>query len=55
MPLYEYICRSCKKEFEATQPLAEHGKVTPACPRCGSKRAVEAELSRVFARTSRKS
>jgi putative FmdB family regulatory protein len=55
MPLYEFICRACGKEFEVVQTLSEHGKARPTCPSCHSKNQVEPELSRFFAQTSRKS
>jgi putative FmdB family regulatory protein len=33
MPIYEYICPSCKSEFEQMRPLSQSGD--PAeCPRC---------------------
>lgn len=32
MPIYEYVCQSCKHEFEA---LVRGGRV-PACPECKS-------------------
>jgi putative FmdB family regulatory protein len=33
MPLYEYICRACKNEFEA---LVRSQDPAPACPACKS-------------------
>ena len=33
MPIYEYSCTKCAKEFEA---LVRPGKGGPACPACGS-------------------
>jgi putative FmdB family regulatory protein len=33
MPLYEYSCRSCDKEFESFI----RGSETPACPSCRSE------------------
>lgn len=30
MPIYEYICQNCKKEFE----FLTHGKEAPICPQC---------------------
>ena len=32
MPLYEYACRQCDKEFEALVRASE----TPSCPQCDS-------------------
>ncbi len=31
MPLYDYVCKSCKHEFEA---LIRPGQEQPACPSC---------------------
>ncbi|MBM3998150.1 MAG: zinc ribbon domain-containing protein [Planctomycetes bacterium] len=31
MPIYEYLCRRCRDEFE----LLVRGSERPACPRCG--------------------
>lgn len=39
MPIYEYDCKSCGREFEALV----RGTKTPACPACGSS-----ELERRF-------
>ncbi len=37
MPIYEYVCKSCKKEFEAIRPMNE--KDAPiACEKCGGKK-----------------
>lgn len=33
MPIYEYACKSCGREFEALV----RGARTPACPACDSK------------------
>ena len=35
MPIYEYICRKCEKEFEE---LVFDLEATIKCPGCGSKR-----------------
>ena len=43
MPLYEYSCRDCEKEFE----LLVRGSEPPSCPSCESL-ALERKLS-VFA------
>lgn len=37
MPIYEYVCKTCKKEFEAIRPMSE--KDAPiACEKCGGKK-----------------
>lgn len=37
MPLYEYACKKCNREFE----LLIRGSETPECPDCGSQRLVK--------------
>jgi putative FmdB family regulatory protein len=32
MPIYEYVCSKCGKEFE----FLTHGSDTPICPACGN-------------------
>lgn len=34
MPLFEYMCAACAKDFE----LLVRGSEQPACPRCGGTR-----------------
>jgi putative FmdB family regulatory protein len=37
MPVYEYFCESCQKEFEIALTLKEHEhEETIACTKCGS-------------------
>jgi putative FmdB family regulatory protein len=36
MPVYEYWCPKCKKEFELMRPISESGS-QGACPKCGTK------------------
>jgi putative FmdB family regulatory protein len=58
MPLYEYRCRACSREFEALVRV----QTTPACPHCGaedlerllSSFGVSSETSRAIALTSRR-
>jgi putative FmdB family regulatory protein len=54
MPLYEYRCRDCHSVFDRTEPLAEHGRSRPQCPKCKSKH-VEQVFTSFFAKTSHKS
>lgn len=55
MPVYEYICKDCHKEFEEVLTLTEHDHAEKiACPKCGSKN-VEQEAAGFFAVTSKKS
>jgi len=54
MPVYEYVCKDCKKAFEKILTFAEYDKDRIACPHCGS-RNVEQEAAEFFAVTSRKS
>lgn len=54
MPVYEYLCKACHKEFEVTLTLKEHEKPKVVCPKCGSKNVVQ-EPAAFFAVTSRKS
>ena len=37
MPIYEYDCQSCRKQFSLLI-LAPSTSETPACPNCGSSR-----------------
>ena len=36
MPLYEYHCNKCEKEFEQIVPFSE-ADLIPSCPFCGDK------------------
>jgi putative FmdB family regulatory protein len=54
MPIYEYRCTVCNERFARHEPIGEHGREQPVCPKCGSP-AVEPVLSTFFAKTVRKS
>ena len=54
MPVYDYLCKDCHKEFEVVLTLTEHDKDIVSCPKCGSKN-VDQEVAEFFAVTSRKS
>ena len=36
MPIYEYICRDCKNEFEVIRPMGQ-ADVPMACASCGGE------------------
>ncbi|MBI2304879.1 MAG: zinc ribbon domain-containing protein [Chloroflexi bacterium] len=36
MPLYEYFCPQCQKEFELMRPLSK-AEEPASCPRCGTR------------------
>lgn len=54
MPVYDYLCNDCHKEFETVLTLDEHDHDKVKCPHCGSKN-VEQEMAAFFAVTSKKS
>lgn len=54
MPIYEYLCKKCKKKFTVTMSLAQYEKTKVKCPKCQSTQ-VEQEVHSFFAVTSKKS
>jgi putative FmdB family regulatory protein len=54
MPMYEYFCESCQKEFTSLQTLDEHDHEAVRCPQCGGDK-VHQMVSSFFAVTSKKS
>lgn len=54
MPMYEYKCLDCKKEFLVALSLKEHESGAAACPSCGSKK-LEQEITGFIAKTDKKS
>jgi putative FmdB family regulatory protein len=54
MPVYDYLCNDCGKEFEKVLSLTEHDHDRMTCPHCGSEN-VEQEAKAFFAVTSKKS
>ncbi len=54
MPLYEFYCDACRREFTATMSISEHDKAQTPCPGCGS-RDVRPLMGTVFTQTSKKS
>ena len=54
MPTYQYHCEECRKKFELTETISEHGSRKLKCPKCGSKK-VTFVPGNVFVVTSKKS
>ena len=54
MPIYEYLCKSCNKEFSLKQHIAEYDTGKVVCNYCGSNNVVR-KFSTFYAKTSRKS
>ncbi len=55
MPVYEFFCRRCKKEFAAAMHVPEHDRDVVECPDCHRKDRVEKRLSTFTPVTSHKS
>ena len=53
MPIYEYRCQGCGREFTLILSISEHDKAKPKCPKCKSAK-VQHAVSAVFVKTSRK-
>ncbi len=54
MPMYDYKCRECTKEFLLALTLKEHESGEATCPSCGSKK-LEQLITTFTARTTKKS
>ncbi len=45
MPIFEYVCKNCGKEFEKLLPNAtEH----PTCPQCGENKKIVTAVPYIF-------
>ncbi|HLG44437.1 MAG TPA: zinc ribbon domain-containing protein [Nitrospirales bacterium] len=53
MPMYEYKCLDCGKEFLVALSLKEHESGAAKCSSCGSKK-VEQEFTSFVAKTASK-
>lgn len=54
MPVYEYFCESCQKEFEKVLSFHEHDEAKVVCPNCATDK-VHQVMTRFVAVTSKKS
>ena len=54
MPRYDFLCKSCQKEFTVTLHMADLGKREVPCPHCGSKET-KRQIEMFSAVTSKKS
>ena len=54
MPVYEFICQKCDKDFTLVLSLSEYEKKDFTCPKCKSKE-VKRQLSSFQTITTKKS
>lgn len=54
MPVYEYYCNSCAKNFTVVMTIAEHDRGGIVCPECKGSSVVQ-RYTAFFAKTSKKS
>lgn len=54
MPVYEYRCKECNKEFTVTMSISEKESKKVTCPSC-KKESVEQLITPFMTKTSRKS
>ena len=55
MPDYEFLCRSCDKQFTAHMSITEHESQVPECPECKTRTDVQRAISHFNVQTTRKS
>ncbi len=55
MPVYEYHCKNCKKDFTLRMTVDEHDRQLPECPSCETKEGVEKRIGGAYVITERKS
>jgi putative FmdB family regulatory protein len=55
MPDYEFLCRSCGKQFTAHMSIKEHDSQLTECPECKSTTDVERVISHFNVQTTKKS
>ena len=54
MPIYEYHCDNCNRDFSVKMSMAEHERQGITCPGCNQSRVVP-QYASFFAKTSKKS
>ena len=54
MPIYEYVCLDCRKEFSETKSVSAYKPGKVKCPKCDSKN-VDRRWTSVQVTTSKKS
>ena len=54
MPVYEFVCESCKKRFTLILSISEYEKKKMQCPKCKSRK-VKQRISSFQTVTSKKS
>ncbi|HSL23098.1 MAG TPA: FmdB family zinc ribbon protein [Vicinamibacterales bacterium] len=54
MPVYEFYCRDCKKDFVLVHSITEHEHTSARCPTCNGTN-VDRKWTEVYAVTSKKS
>jgi putative FmdB family regulatory protein len=54
MPIYEFSCLDCKRNFSEVKPVLEYDPTKVRCPKCNSEN-VEPHESRVYVETATRS
>lgn len=54
MPVYDYTCKDCGRDFIVIESLKEHETAKPVCPDCSSSN-VKRVISGVHVQTGKKS
>jgi putative FmdB family regulatory protein len=54
MPVYDYKCSKCGKQFTVTLTISEHDANKARCPKCDSKQVVQ-QITGFSVKTSKKS
>jgi len=53
MPVYDYSCRDCGREFIVVESLKDHETAKPQCPECSSSN-VKRVIAGVHVQTGKK-